>query len=144
MKQFRLLFLLAALSALAGCPTDSGPTYTVQGTIEVDIPTDPTISDVTVTQGSDSFTVTVPWTSFVTSYVYNYSIPGVPAGTYSASVSYTSAFSGFNADNRIDGGAWNFGNAVLESGGPVYAETLTLNNITVGADVQLEVIFNWL
>ena len=142
MKRIRMIFILAALGTLAGCPTTaSGPaTHTVHGTI--------TNSDaqgavgnivVTVTQGSNSYSVSVPDAGIQS---ITYSIAGVPDGTYSVSVVYTSAsnYSFFIFQYQINGGT----PSSIDSAAPTYDQyqhsiyAITLQDFSISTDILLD------
>jgi hypothetical protein len=132
MKHFRLIVVLAALGILAGCSTAAeGPTYTVHGTVTIDY-ADIGDAVVMITAGSNSYSVSIPIdgnSSFV------YSVSGVPAGTYSVSLSYPSTYWIDSGEYWLDGSAVSIPLTVPAVSGTV---TATADNITVGADLQLD------
>ena len=103
-----------------------------------------------VTQGSDSFTVSVPVGtpvgSPVLAYTWTYSVSGVPAGSYAISLS-------FNTGTRQSlNGTYDFNGAgslpvtVQESGGLVRLSPYTYTvssppNVVIAADAQLDAHF---
>jgi hypothetical protein len=133
MKQARLFYIFAALGVLAGCSAalNSGPTYTVQGTI-VAASVDVGSSDITVTQGSNSYSVSVPVAASQTTWTY--SVSGVPAGTYTVSISHPRTSSGYGGNYSVNG----VGPYSLSAQEPAGVVIFTTGSITVGADLQLD------
>jgi hypothetical protein len=134
MKYPRLIFVLAAVGALAGCPTaESGPTYTVHGTVTVES-ADTGDAVVMITEGSNSYSVSVPITIRAASW--DYSVSGVPAGTYSLSLSYPATGS-VNTGEYFLNGNGNLGYPLTVSE-PLLTVTATADSVTVDANLQLD------
>ena len=142
MKQLRLLFALASVGALVGCPAPDGePAYTLQGTVTLDenvfLATGNLVA--TITQGSDSFSDSVPvGTPIAGIYTWHYSIAGVPAGSYTISLS-------FHSDTLQSFlGTYNFNGAgflpvTVQVGAPDYTYTISSPPATVlSMDSQLD------
>jgi hypothetical protein len=147
MNALKVLILLAALSALLGCPTSSGePTYTVHGTVTVGGATVTGNLVVTVTQGSNSFTVSVPLpVPILGVYTWTYSVAGVPAGTYSTTVSFntpTQTWQGFYTLNGVLPSTRDDPVTSDVFPGP-YTYTMTVPGISISADTQLDADMNW-
>jgi hypothetical protein len=134
MKHARLLFILATFAALAGCPTDTGPTYTVTGMINYDSATAGDLV-VTVTDGGSSHSATLAIGGGDASVAY--SVSNVPAGTYSVSARYPRASGGYAASYSINGGG-SLSATIVEPGGDVIA---TADNVVVDANLQLDMSF---
>jgi hypothetical protein len=148
MKQLRLLIILASLGALVGCPTPNGaPTYTLQGTVTLDegiyLATGNLVA--AVTQGSDSFSVSVPvGTPIAGIYTWNYSIAGVPAGSYTISLSFRSDTQQY-FNGLYDFNGAGFLGVTVQEGVPDFTYTVSSPpNTTLNADSQLDVqiVFN--
>jgi hypothetical protein len=131
MAKLRLIVVLAVLAALAGCQAaNNGPTYTVHGTsTSNDAGTGNSV--ITVTRGSNSYSVSVP----VTSTSWTYSISGVPAGDYSASISYPMTGTGYGGYYYLNGDSTSHNVSSVEAAGIV---THTTGIITIDADLQLD------
>jgi hypothetical protein len=139
MSQIKLFIIVAALVVLAGCPTSSGQTYTVHGNVTVLSNAIAGNSVITVTQGSQSYTISVP--ILLDQTTWTFSVSGVPAGTYSVSISWEANSTAPGGSCLFNGGALPGGIVVGEIGSTV---TMTVDSIPVTADVQLDASFDWL
>jgi hypothetical protein len=140
MKASRFLFVLAALAVLAGCPTaTNSPTYTVHGTVTLTDLSATGNATVTVTQGANSYPVSVAVPAGNPQTV-SYSVPGVPAGTYSVSVSIVTPNSGLSGSYQVNGGAAQSVTAQPSGTGP-YTQTVAVASIVVSVDIQLDASF---
>jgi hypothetical protein len=143
MKQLRLFIVLASLGALVACPTPNGaPTYTLRGTVTLDegiyLATGNLVA--AITQGSDSFTASVPvGTPIAGIYTWNYSIAGVPAGSYTISLSFHSDTQQYFLGSYDFNGA-GFLPVTVQEGVPDFTYTVySPPDTTLNADSQLNV-----
>jgi hypothetical protein len=132
MKTAKIIFVLAALALLIGCSIEKTPTFIVHGTLTNEDGFGTGNIIITVYEGSDSFTTTVPATT--PSEVY--SVSGVPAGTYSVDIVYTAPGGSKRFEFFIDTVS------MLDEPGfqsPPGTWTGTFSDVSVSGDVLLDV-----
>ena len=139
-----MLFVLAAFAALLGCSAlANGPTYIVHGTVTGGLWNITGNASIAVTSGGQTYSISVP-ASGSSSPFATYSVPAVPKGTYSLTVTFTEATvgppTGPQTQYSINGGT--FTNVTMDSAtgpglGP-WVWTVELDNVSISADATID------
>jgi hypothetical protein len=142
MKKF-LIFVCGILTTIAfiTCtnPAGSGgpPTYTVNGTLTLLYTFTTGNAVITATAGSNTYSSSIAVTPQDNSnQTSTYTIIGVPAGTYSISFVITSLNAPATGNYTINGTTTS-DLPVATGSSPLYTQTLTVSNISVSANTQL-------
>jgi hypothetical protein len=138
MKALKILFVLVALGALAGCSTGgSEPTYTVHGTVTLEYQDATGDVSIVVTHGSDTYSVAVPAPAVGGIQTLTYSVSGVPTGTYTVTLSYATARAIDYAYYVLNNDGVQLSPASFSNDG--LTTTMATEAITVSDDLQLDV-----
>ncbi len=139
--------LLLILLGISGCTVQQPGTVTVSGTVTAPfwgyyITSGNGNPIVTVSGGGRSYSVLVPVSGSSGSETFSYSISSVPTGTYSVTVTVISTFGGSTGSTySVNGAPFLPVSSERTTGGPtVYAYTIEIDNITINANTQIDLM----
>jgi hypothetical protein len=136
--------LLSAVSivfliGITGCKPQLGlGSITVSGTVSApywSLSTDPW---VTAVGGGQSFTAFAQLVGSLGSENFTYSIPWIPAGTYSVKIYLVANYYGTGATYSVDDGTPTPVTAEDATTGPPYTVTIEIDDVVINADTRID------
>ena len=94
---------------------------------------------VTVSNGNQSYSAIVPVTGSLGSEIITYSIPWVPTGKYSVTITIFASYTGTGATYSVNGGtSAPVTSENTSTSGPPYTYTVEIDDVDISADTRVD------